>query len=177
MIGLTSLLLAVTLAQGGIENLAGTATLIAPATCVISAKAAPDVTVRIDPKNGWVAEAPGVVGHLRLVIDSGLPGYGYNGGFPVQGVPISNGADTSYTFTFKAPILSIRTSGGPPPGKIVEPGGRTFALTQEEHGSLVLDLIVPNVAGNSTSGIHPNVTRAGQSGTGVYRIRSCTFEP
>jgi hypothetical protein len=172
MIGFASLLLAVTVVQNRSDNLGATATLVAPATCTISAKAAPDVTIRIDPKNGWVANPPGVVARLRLVFDSGLPEYSYNGGaFPVQGVPVSNGAGTSYTFTFRTPILSIRGEAGTPP-KVVEQGGRIFALTHEEHGWLVVELIAPNETGNGS-----NVTEAGLVGTGHYRIGPCKFEP
>jgi len=182
MIGLTSFLLAVTVVQARSDNLAATATLIAPATCIMSAKDPAGVTIRVDPTDGSTAKSP-VAGSLFIVIGTipHITQYGYNdGAYPVRGVPISGDAGTSYTFTFKAPIRRIADESGNLPGRPITPPPiqPIFALSHEVRGWLRLELFVPRVTGSGRpSGIDVNATNTMQIGHGVYRIGPCRFEP
>ena len=180
MMGLTPFLLVVTMLLSSI-NLAPTATLIAPAPCTISANDPTDVTIRVDPKDGWTAKSF-VAGRLFIVIGTfpHITQYGYNdGGYPVRGVPVLSDAGTTYTFTFKAPIRRIADESGNLPGRPITPPPvqPIFALSQEERGWLRLELFVPHVMGSDgASGTDVSATNVMQFGHGNYRIGPCTLE-
>ena len=179
MMGFATFLVMVTMLLSGV-NLASTATLIAPAPCAISAKDPADVTIRVDPKDSWVAKSF-VAGRLYIVIDTKphITQYGYDDDHPVRGVPVSIDQGTSYTFTFKAPIRRVADQTNVPGRPITPPPVQPiFVLSHEERGWLRLELFVPRVTGSDGgSGIDLSATNVTQIGQGVYRLGPCTLEP
>jgi hypothetical protein len=179
MVLLAALVLAATLAQSNGDGLLGTATLIAPAECRISAKAGANVTVRVDPKDGWAAKGS-VAGSLFIVINTmpGTPVYAYDVNF-VQGVAVPSDVGTSYRFTFEGPIRRVPESSVRAPAKLTPPPAMPiFAISNEEQGWLLLEVFSADVTrSDNGSAARLSVTDVRQSGHGVYRIAPCTFEP